>query len=125
MLKFRKYFDIKWLVLAFLSTTVVIILTHIPQESMPSQIQQSGLDKILHALAYGTITFCVILSIKSPPSIYIALIVLCSLLTIGIFDEITQPIVHRQASLSDLLADVIGVISVLFVYLVSKKIIEK
>ena len=59
MVKLHNYFDIKWLVLAFFSTTIVIVLTHIPQESMPSQIQQSGLDKFLHALAYGTITLCI------------------------------------------------------------------
>ena len=121
----NKYFDIKWLVLAFFSITIVILLTHIPQESMPPQIQQTGLDKILHALAYGTITFCIILSTKKQLSMYTALIVLCFLLSIGIADEITQPFVHRHASIKDLLFDAIGVITVLLLFLVAKQQFQK
>ena len=113
MFKLNNYFNIKWLVLTVILTTIVIVLTHIPQESMPSQIQQSGIDKILHALAYGTITFFLLLSLKSPPSIYTVFWILCPLLTIGIVDEITQPLVNRQASFTDLLADAIGIITVL------------
>ncbi|MBN1805954.1 MAG: VanZ family protein [Sedimentisphaerales bacterium] len=123
MLKLNNYFDIKWLVLALLSITTVITLTHIPQESMPSKIQEHGLDKILHILAYGTITFCVILSFQKPPSKYAAVIIFCFLLTIGIIDESTQPLVNRDASLTDLIADSFGILTILLLLLFKKKAI--
>ena len=121
MQKFHNYFNIKWLVLSIILTTIVIVLTHIPQESMPSQIQKSGIDKILHALAYGTITFFFILSLKNPPSTYTVFWILCTLLVIGIADEITQPLVNRQASFTDLLADVIGIITALLLMIAGKR----
>lgn len=125
MLKLNNYFDIKWLVLAVIFTAAVIVLTHIPQEFMPSQMQKSGLDKFIHVLAYGTITFLLILSMKSSPSMHMALLVLLVLLTISIVDESTQPLVNRQASLTDLMADVTGIAVVLLLFIVGKHQFQK
>ena len=69
LVKLKNYFDIKWLVLAVTFTATVIVLTHIPQRLMPSQMQESGVDKFLHFLAYGAITFLLILSVKSSPDL--------------------------------------------------------
>ncbi|MHC4593594.1 MAG: VanZ family protein [Planctomycetota bacterium] len=125
MLKLNNYFDIKWLVLAVTFTATVILLTHIPQESMPSQLQEGGLDILLHVVAYGAITFFLILSVKSSFSLGSALVVLFTLLAIAIVDEITQPLVSRQESLADLVADVIGIVAVLLPSTVGKHRFQK
>ncbi len=113
MLKLNNYFDIKWLVLAVTFTAIVLIFTHILKEVMPSQLQENNLDKLYHVVAYGVITFLFILSLKSSPSILSSLFVFFALLAIGIVDEITQPLVNREASLTDLAANVIGIVTVL------------
>ncbi|MHC4727307.1 MAG: VanZ family protein, partial [Planctomycetota bacterium] len=125
MHKLKNYFDIKWLVLVITFTATVIVLTHIPQKLMPSQMQESGVDKLLHFLAYGVITFLLILSVKSSPSPRLILFVFFALLAIGIVDEITQPLVRRQASLTDLMADITGVVSVLLLFIVGKHQFQK
>ncbi len=125
MLKLNNYFDIKWLVLAVTFTAIVLVLTHIPQEFMPSQLLKSGLDKLQHVVAYGTITFLFILSVKSPPTLYSAVLILFVLVAIGIVDEFTQPLVNRQASLTDLMADAIGVVAVLLVFIIGKHQFQK
>ena len=120
MPKLNNYFNIKWLVLAVTFAATVLLLTHIPQELMPSQLQESGLEQLLHVVAYGAITFLFILSVKSSFSLRSALLVLFALLAIGIIDEITQPLVNREASLTDLAANVIGIVTVLLYSVVSK-----
>lgn len=113
MQRLNDYFDIKWLVLTVLFTAMVVVLTHIPKELMPSQIQAIDLDKFLHAVAYGAITFLFVLSLKVSFSLLWALFFLFVLLTVGGVDEITQPIVNREASYADLAANSIGIITVL------------
>ena len=125
MLKLNNYFDIKWLVLTVTFTSIVLALTHIPQEYMPSQLQKSGLDKLQHIVAYGTITFLFIFALKSSPSLLPALLVFFAILAIGIVDEVTQPIVGRQASLADLAADVIGIAAGLLLSVVAKRQFSK
>ena len=95
MLKLDNYFDIKWLVLAVTFTTIVLLFTHIPQESIPSQLLESGLDKLYHVVAYGAITFLFILSLKSSPSVLSYLLLFFAIVAIGIADEVTQPLVNR------------------------------
>ncbi len=125
MLKLNNYFDIKWLVLAVTFTATVILFTHIPQELMPSQLQESGLDKLLHVVAYGAVTVLLILSVKSSLSLHSALLVLFALSAVGIIDEITQPLVSRQPSLADLLANTIGIVAVLSLSIVCKHQLQK
>ena len=100
MLKLNNYFDIKWLVFAVAFTAIVLLFTHIPQEFVPSQLQKSGLDKLYHVVAYGAITFLFIFSLKSSPSPLSSLLVFFALLVIGMADEVTQPLVNRQVSLT-------------------------
>ena len=124
-MRLKTYFDIKWLGLAVTLAAIVILLTHIPQKFMPSELQEGSFDKFLHILAYGAITFILILSVKSVPSLHSASLVLFALLAIGIVDEITQPLVNRQASLDDLIADIIGISSVLLFSIFGKSKFEK
>ena len=120
MLKLNNYFDIKRLVLAVTFTATVILCTHIPQEYMPSQLQKSGLDKLQHIVAYGAITLLFILSLKSSLSLFSAFLLFFGISVISIFDEVTQPIVNRQASFTDLVADVTGIVAVLLLSVVVK-----
>jgi VanZ family protein len=120
MLKLNNYFNIKWLVLAVTFTALVLLLTHIPKEVMPSQLQENSHDKLHHVVAYGAITFLFILSLKSSPSMLSTLLVFFALLAIGIVDEITQPLVNREASFTDLAANVIGIVTILLFSVVSK-----
>jgi VanZ family protein len=103
--------------LAVTFTAAVITLTHIPQKFMPSQIQEIGVDKFLHALTYGAITFLFVISLKRSLSMFSAFLLFFFILAIGIFDEITQPLVNRQASIADLLADIVGLIGVLLLFI--------
>ncbi len=125
MLKLDNYFKIKKLVLAVTFTAIVLILTHIPQEFVPSQLQKNGLDKLYHVAAYGVITFLFIFSLKSSPSMLSSLIVFFALLAIGMADEVTQPLVNRQASFADLAADAIGIVTVLLLSVVRKRRFQK
>ena len=130
MLKLDNYFDIKWLVFAVTFTAIVLILTHIPQEFMeliPSQLQggESGLDKLYHVAAYGVITFLFIFSLKSLLSQLSSLLVFFALLAVGMADEVTQPLVNRQASLTDFVANAIGIVMVLLLSGVRKRLFQK
>lgn len=120
MLKLDNYFDVKWLVLAVTFTAIVLLFTHIPQESIPPQLLESGLDKLYHVVAYGAITYLFILSLKSSPSLLSSLLVFFALLAVGIVDEVTQPLVNRQASYADLAANAVSIVTVLLFSAVCK-----
>lgn len=121
MLKLKNFFDIKWLVLAVIFTVAVIFFTHIPQKFVPSQLQKSGLDKFQHIMAYGIITFLFILSLKNSLSLPSMSLLFFFILAISIFDEVTQPLVNRQASFRDSLADITGILIVLLISIVYKR----
>ena len=125
MLKLNNYFNIKWLVIAVTFTATVLILTHIPKEVMPSQLQENSPDKLYHVVAYGAITVLFILSLKNSPSMLLALLVFFALLAISIFDEVTQPFVNREASFADIIANVIGIVTVLLLSVVGKRRFRK
>ena len=113
MIKFKKFFNIKWLIVAVTFTATVIFLSHIPQDATPSVLQIGGLDKLVHALAYGAIAFLFILSLRTSPRLLSASLLFFAILAVGTVDELTQPFFNRTASLMDLLANIIGIITVL------------
>ena len=125
MQKLNNYFHIKWLILAVTFTATVILCTHIPQEFMPSKLQKSGLDKFQHIVAYGIITFLFVLSLKISLSLPSALLFFFFILAISIFDEVTQPLVGRQASITDLVADVTGIAAALLLSVAVKRRCKK
>ena len=114
IMRIIKYFDLKWLIAALLTTIVVIVLSHIPQEIMPEKLQENDFDKFQHFFAYGIITLFFILSLRNSFSLLTVVILFFSILIIATFDECTQPFVNRQASLLDWLADMIGITAVFF-----------
>jgi len=111
---FEIRFNIKSLTTAILFTAAVLVFTHLPQEIMPSLLQKDGVDKLQHVLAYGVITFLFLISLKTSPTILSALLLFLALSVIGAFDELTQPFVNRTASVTDLVADIVGILAVLF-----------
>jgi len=113
MLKHSTYFNIKWLIVAVIFTAIVVLLTHIPEEAMPSRLQVIGLDKLAHALAYGAITLLFVLSLRTSPSLLSAAFLFFAILALGALDELTQPFFNRTASLADWLANIIGISTVL------------
>jgi len=90
---------------------------------MPDRLQVSGLDKLEHVIAYGVITLLFILSLKNSFSVFSAMILFFAISTVGAVDELTQPFVNRVASPIDWLADIIGIVAVLFssLYVISSR----
>ena len=110
-------FNVKWLIVAVTFTAVVVLLTHTPEDAMPSQLQVIGLDKLVHALAYGAITFLFILSLRTSITVLTASLLFVAILAVGTLDELTQPFFNRTASLTDLLANIVGIVTVLLSFL--------
>jgi len=125
MPKFNNYFDIKWLVIAVAFTAIVLLLTHIPKEAMPLRLQENSHDKLHHVVAYGGITFLFILSVKVSSNPFLFSLLFFAILAIGIVDEVTQPLVNRTASLADIVANFIGIATVLLLSMVGKRRFQK
>ena len=111
---FEIRFNIKSLTTAILFTAAVLVFTHLPQETMPSLLQKDGVDKLQHVLAYGVITFLFLISLKTSPTILSALLLFLAVSVIGAFDELTQRFMNRNASVTDLMADLVGILAALF-----------
>jgi len=111
---FEIRFNIKWLTTAILFTAAVLVFSHLPQEKMPSPLQKDGVDKLAYVLAYGVITFLFLISLRTSPTMLSALLLFLVVSAIGAFDELTQPLVNRTASIADLVADIVGILFVLF-----------
>ena len=110
---FETRFNIKLLTTAILLTATVLIFTHLPQETMSSPLQQDGYDTVQHFLAYGVITFLFLIAIRTSPTIFSALLLFLVVSAIGALDELTQLFVGRTASVTDLVADIVGILAAL------------
>ena len=106
MPKFNNYFDIKWLIIAVVFTATVVLLSHFPQDSIPSPLEISGFDKLEHVFAYGVITLLFILSLRNSSTLLSTLLLFFAVLGVTTFDELTQPLVSRTANLTDWLGDI-------------------
>jgi len=84
---------------------------------MPERLQVRGLDKIEHFVAYGAITILFVLSIRARFSLLPAAAIFFAISALGAVDELTQPLVNRTASPVDWLADVVGILIVLLIFL--------
>jgi hypothetical protein len=118
------------------SVVIVLGLTHIPGERIPRVLQAHYLDKVEHVVAYGLIAGFFLLSLPRParpegrtrsgpagrerfrPAVL--LIGLAMLAALGALDEMTQPLVHRIASVADYACDLIGVALASVVFLVAR-----
>ena len=118
---FETRFNIKLLTTAILFTVAVLVFTHLPQETMPSPLQKDGVDTLQHVLAYGVITFLFLISLRTSPTMLSALLLFLAVSVIGTFDELTQLLVNRTASVTDLVADIVGILSAMFFYTVRSR----
>lgn len=125
MPKLENYFNVKWLVIAVAFTAIILLLTHIPKEAMPPRLQENSYDKLHHVVAYGAITFLFILSLKASSTPFLLSLLFFAILAIGIVDEVTQPLVNRTASLADVVANFIGIATVLLLSRVGKRRFRK
>lgn len=92
------------------SAAAVLTLTHLPQDPTP-EVLKDGLfhvDKIEHVFAYGVICVCALLSARRRSRRFLA-VILVAVAIIALFDELTQPLVGRTASLWDFVADTVGI----------------
>jgi VanZ family protein len=105
----KSCFRPRWLLLTLLAAALVLGLTHIPGPKVPRALQGHYLDKAEHIMAYGLIAGLFLLSLKRPVRPAVLLIGLAGLAALGALDEVTQPPVHRVASVWDYVCDLIGV----------------
>jgi VanZ family protein len=87
--------------------TCAFAATHAPKGTLPS----TGLsDPTLHFFGYLVLSGVLLLSAASYGlgRLKGAMAVICTTMIYAAFDEITQPLVNRQASIGDWLADVAG-----------------
>ncbi len=117
---FTSYFYPRWLIVALFSLLGVLALTHIPQDALPRVFQRHWHDKIEHFVAYGLVAAPLMLSLRRPARLPLFLALLGALAAIGALDEITQPLVHRHASISDFAADLVGIAAACLVLLVRR-----
>lgn len=101
-------FHRRWLMVTGVAVCAVIGATHIPQQMMPEALQVRMLDKIEHMAAYGMIALFLLLSFRKPPGFKAMAALLLAGGLLGAIDELTQPLVHRNASGVDWAADLIG-----------------
>lgn len=93
---------------ALLCMGCVLTSTHIPPEAMPA-VRISAFDKFAHVTAYFTVAILFLRGRGCRTRRGFQLLILLGLATVAVFDELTQPLVNRHASLVDLAADLIGI----------------
>ena len=117
----------KRLSVAFLALIILLVFTHIPMKSIPVDLNRFGLDKAIHAAAYGMLAALFILAIR-PPRRWISYIgLLAVFLVITALDERTQAYVGRRVSSMDWAANIVGVLATMVMSLLlrRKKLIEE
>ena len=89
-----------------------LTMTHIPH---PPPIGPRVSDKLIHFLAYGLLSGLLFLAmwLSRPNMRWLPLVVMGIVLAYAAFDELTQPLFHRDCEFGDWLADsAAGVIAV-------------
>ncbi len=117
----ENHFNTKQLTIAILAATAVLVLTHIPQAMMPSSLGKDGIDKLEHVVAYAVIAYLFLISLRGKPILRSVLLLCCAVSLFGAFDELTQPFVNRTASVTDLAADIVGILSALILFAVKRQ----
>jgi len=97
-----------------LSWLGAFVATHVPLEQLP---ELGTSDKTLHLVGFGVLGagFWLTMLAFGAARLRRVAVIIPALMTYGAIDEITQPLVHRYATLEDWLADVVGVIAAVVV----------
>jgi len=112
------------LAICLLVWTGALVATHIPASKIPPV---GASDKLLHVLGYFLLASIFWLTLKGyDVKRFMRLAcVLSGLMAYGVFDELTQPIFNRRASIYDWLADVAGTIIAVIIMETALFIIQK
>ncbi len=132
-------FNTKWLIIAVVFTIVVFIFSHLHIKCQDpncnhktadykdhftweriTRLQLEGSNALSHVLAYGVMTVLFTLSVKSFPSFRSGLGIFFIILAISTIDELTQPFFHRTANVTDWLADLLSIFTVLLFSIILK-----
>ncbi len=108
---------------------LIFAMTTIPAKSLPN-VQVNDLDKVVHFLMYGGLSFWLstVLGKRGFSGIPLLVIVFFVGLSYGIFDEWHQSFVGRSSSSMDLLADMIALILIaipISIYFQVKKVKQR
>ena len=78
---------------------------------MPEHFNMFGFDKLTHVIAYSVVTVLALKAfLKSVyRSLWIMVMVSFGLASLGVLDELTQPLVGRVCGIDDWLADCVGI----------------
>jgi len=112
-----------WLTASILSAAGVLVLTHLPQTTLPNVLQGNLSDKAEHTAAYGLIALLFLLSVRRRSPLLVPISGLLILAGMGILDEATQPLVQRCASVGDYVADLIGIVAACVIFLVKGRLV--
>lgn len=102
---------------AILCTLGMLSLTHIPPRLIPGAFLFHVSDKVQHATMYALITMFFTFALRRPRRMGALLFISSALLLVGVADELTQPLVNRDADILDFLADLLGVLAALLICL--------
>lgn len=110
--RLKSDYEPRWLLAAVGCTLAVLILSHLPQDPTPQTLRKGfiHIDKLEHFVAYGAIALCLGISRRGPRSFRFLMGAFVTIAGIAAFDELTQPIFHRQAGFDDFAADLIGIL---------------
>ena len=97
---------------------MVLILTHIPQRKVPVNLNWLSVDKAIHTIAYGGLTFLFLLAFGLPVRPLDLLAIAAFILVAAALDEWTQGFVGRHASQADFCADGVGAVLAIVLSLV-------
>lgn len=112
------------LFLCILGWLCAFLLTHIPADRLP---KVHATDKTLHMSGYTGLAFLLLLTMAAykARSVMMIIVPVVSLAIYGAFDELTQPLVNRHASLHDWYADMYGVLAAVFIWNVVAWLVRK
>ncbi len=110
---------------AVLSTIVLVVLTHIPGDSIPSSVRYN--DKMMHFVAYALVSllYGVSFAVTGRKGLWRLLIISIFMVILGAADEYTQQFFGRHTDLLDYYADLCGIalgMGISFVFWIIKTI---
>ena len=107
-----------WLLLSFGLAATIAALTLMPQASMP--VGPQGIDKLYHVAAFAALVFPTAL-LRPQWCLHAG----CLTILYGGMIEVIQPSFGRSSSVSDFLADIVGVATGILIGRLARRILVK
>ena len=115
--------SIKWLIIAIVYVAALLAFTHLPQKLLPMEMDILGIDKVIHMISYSMLAGLCLLSVGRSRSLQTYLIIFLLLLLFAAADEFTQGFMGRDCSLTDWIADLVGIL-VIYVSFLNWKLVR-